>query len=87
MQLDKNKFALAAAGTMGIVSIFCAAVVSVAPDLAVTLFGWMVHLVNLEPANITLTSFLGGLAQVLAYSYIGAWLFAWLHNKFLKSTS
>ena len=84
MELNKNKFALAISGTFGVLSVICAAIVLLAPDLAAQLFGYMVHLTNLEPAEITLVGFVIGLAQVLIYSYIGGYLFASLHNQFLK---
>ncbi len=84
MEIDKNKFALAAALVLSAWSVICAAVVSIAPNLAVTLFSWIIHLVNLEPANITLAGFIGGLVQVFIYTYITAWVFAYLHNRFLK---
>lgn len=85
MHLQKNQFALAAAGTMGGVYAVCALVVKIAPNVAMTLFSWLTHLVNLEVGKITFGSFLGGILQVLIYSYIIAWLFASLHNKFVKS--
>jgi hypothetical protein len=85
MELDKNKFALAVSGTLGIISVICAAVVSVAPDLAAKIFGSIAHLANIKPAEITLVGFVVGLAQVLVYSYIGGYIFASLHNRFLKS--
>ena len=84
MELDKNKFAMAVSGVMGVISIICATVVFAAPELAAILFGLMVHLVNLEAAEIAPAGFIIGLAQVLVYSYVGAWIFASLHNRFLK---
>lgn len=89
MELDKNKFSTAAAGTMGIVYVVCAVFVWLWPDLALQLFGWLVHLVNVDKfagdVVITLTSFIGGLVQILVYTYVGAYLFAWLHNRFMKT--
>ena len=88
MELDKNKFSLAAAGTMGIVYVVCAVFVWLAPDFALQLFGWLVHLVNVDKfagdVAITATGLIIGLVQILVYAYIGAWIFAWLHNKFLR---
>jgi len=47
-----------------------------------------VHLVNLDKfagdVRITLTGFVMGLLQAVIYTYVGALLFGWLHNKFLK---
>lgn len=84
MQLQKNQFAMAAAGTMGLVYIVCAIVVAVAPNVAMTLFSWLTHLVSLDTAEITFSSFLGGILQVIIYTYLLAWFFAGLHNRFVK---
>ncbi len=87
MQLDKNKFALAAASMLGIVYLVCVIFVSLWPDFALQLFGWLVHLVAVDKyANdmaITWPSFILGLAQVIVYAYIITWLFAALHNRFM----
>ncbi len=80
MQLDKNKFGLAAAGTMGIWYLICALLVAVAPDLASTLFGWMVHLVGLTAAAISWGTFFAGLIEILILSYLTGWVFAAAHN-------
>lgn len=89
MELDKNKFSLAAAGTMGIIYVVCTVFVWLWPNFALQLFGWLVHLVNVDKfagdIAITLVSFIGGLVQVFVYTYVGAWVFAWLHNRFMKS--
>ena len=50
----------------------------------VQLAGWLMHLVNLEAAKVTLPMALFGFIQAFIYTYIGAWIFAWLHNKFIK---
>lgn len=88
MELNKKEFSLAAAGTMGIVYIICAVFVAIAPNFAIKLFGWLVHLVNVVKfagdVKITVGGFLAGLVQILVYTFIGAWLFAWLHNRFMK---
>ena len=87
-QINKNGFALAAGGVMGIIYIVCAIFVALWPDFALQLLGWLVHLVNVEKfagdVTITFSGFLAGLAQAVVYTYIGAWLIAWLHNKFCQ---
>jgi len=89
MELDKNKFSLAAAVTMGVVYVVCAVFVWLWPDFALQLFGWLVHLVNVEKfagdVAITTTGLIVGLVQILVYAYVGAYIFAWLHNRFMKS--
>jgi len=88
MKLDVNKFSLAAAATMGIVYVVCAAFVTLFPVFSLQLLGWLVHLVNVDKfagdVKITALGFIFGLLQAVAYTYAGAWTFAWLHNKFLK---
>ena len=88
MKLDTSKFSLAAASTMGIVYTVCAVFVALWPNFALQLFGWLIHLVNVDKfagdVQITVVGFIFGLLQVVIYTYVGALVFAWLHNKFLK---
>mgnify|MGYP001604614428 CR=1 FL=1 len=87
-KLNANKFSLAVALTMGIIYVVCAVFVTLWPDFSLQLFGWLVHLVNVDKfagdVQITALGFIIGLVQALVYAYIGAWVFAWLHDKFLK---
>lgn len=87
MELNEKKFALAAAKTMSIWYILCVAFVAVAPALALKLFGWMVHLVNLDSAvnaGVTLGGFFVGFLEVVALAYATALLFATIYNRLLK---
>lgn len=90
MELDKNKFSLAASGAMGLVYIVCAIFVALWPDFALQLLGWLVHLVNVDKfagdAVITFGGFIIGLVQIFIYTYVTMWIFASLHNKFMKSS-
>lgn len=85
-QINKNGFALAAGGVIGGLYVLCAIFVVLWPAFALRLFGWLVHLVNVEKfagdVTITFGGFIGGLVQAVVYAYIGAWLIAWLHDKF-----
>lgn len=87
-KIDAGGFAKAAASIMGLVYIVCAIFVALWPDFALRLFGWLVHLVNVDKfagdVAITFGGFIIGLIQVVIYSYIVALLVAWLHNKFCK---
>lgn len=86
MKFETNKFAMAAAATLGAVYTVCAAIVLVAPGAAATLLGWVFHIVNLETiiaaTTITLGGFVLGLVQILAYAYIIAFVFAYFYNSF-----
>ena len=86
MKLDIQKFSLAAALTMGVIYAVCAIFVALWPDFALQLFGWLAHLVNVSgDVQITAIGFIFGLLLILVYSYVGALIFGWLHNKFLKN--
>ena len=88
MELDKNRFARAAAGTVAIAYAVCAVVVWLWPDLALQLLGLVAHLVNVEKfagdVAITPAGVLAGFVQVVLYSYLVAWIFAWLYNRSAK---
>ena len=88
MELNKQKFALAAAGTMGVAYLICAAFVALWADFGFQLLGWLVHVVNVDKfagdVAMTFTGLIWGLVQAVIYTYIGAWLFGWLHNRFQR---
>lgn len=85
MELDKNKFSLAASAVMGVWYIICAVLVALAPDLAIKLFSYMIHLINLEAKVLGLPEAIYGFIEVFAFTYITAYVFAWLHNRFIKT--
>ncbi|KKQ21285.1 hypothetical protein A2999_00735 [Candidatus Wolfebacteria bacterium RIFCSPLOWO2_01_FULL_38_11] len=88
MEFNKQKFSLAASGTMGIIYLVCAIFSYFWPDLVIKVFGYLVHAVNLEKfvggAQMTFTGFIIGLIQILVYSYIFSWIFVSLYNWLLK---
>jgi len=88
MKLEVQKFSLALSVTMGIIYAVCAIFVTLWPDFSLQLFGWLIHLVNVDKfagdVQITVFGFIIGLLQAMVYTYIGALVFAWLHNKFMK---
>ena len=84
MELDKNKFALAAGTTLGVWYVICATLVAIVPDLAMKLFSWIAHLINLE-AKVSFPEVIYGFIEVIIFAYITAYVFAWLHNRFLKT--
>ena len=89
MELNKQKFSLAATITMGIVYIICAVFTAILPDVALKLLGWIIHLVNVEKfagsIEVTFGSLVLGLLPILFYTYLTTYLFAWLYNKFIQS--
>lgn len=85
MTLNPQKFALAAAITMAILYAICAIFVALVPEIAVKFAGWMMHLTNIDKfagVGMTLGGVLFGFLPILFYSFVGAYLFAWLYNKF-----
>ena len=88
MELNVNKFSFAAALTMGTIYLVCAVFIVLWPDFALQLFGWLVHLVNVDKfagdVQITAIGFLIGLLQAVIYTYAGALVFSLFHNGFLK---
>ncbi|KKT29067.1 MAG: hypothetical protein UX43_C0009G0007 [Candidatus Giovannonibacteria bacterium GW2011_GWB1_46_20] len=85
MELDKNKFALAASAVMGVWYVICATLVALVPDLAMKLFSYMVHIVNLEAGIVGLPEAIYGLIEVVVLTYVTTYVFAWLHNRFMKA--
>jgi len=81
MELNKSKFALAGAEVMGVWYVVCALFVALWPELAMKLFGWIVHLVNLEAGVASFPEVIYGFAEVVILTYITAYVFAWLHNR------
>lgn len=80
MELNKNKFALAVTEVMAIWYIICALLVATVPDIAMTLFSWMVHLIDLKP-GVAFPEVIYGFIEVIILTYISAYVFAWLHNR------
>jgi len=81
MELNKNKFALAATEVMGVWYIICAFLVALFPELTLKLFSWIVHLVNLEAGVSGFPEAIYGLIEVIVLTYATAYVFAWLHNR------
>lgn len=86
MELSTQKFALAAAETAGILYVICALFVAVAPNLAMTLLGFLAHLTNTDllARSVTMSGAVLGFIQVVVYVYIAVWIFVTLYNRALK---
>lgn len=88
MELNRQKFALAAAMAMGTAYVICAVFTALLPDVALKFLGWMVHVVNVEKfaggVEVTFGGFILGLLPVLFYTYLVSYLFAWLYNKLVQ---
>lgn len=86
MELNTKKFALAGAETGAVLYVACALFVAVAPDLAMTLLGWLAHVTNTDTLarSVTITGVVYGLIQVVVYVYIMTFMFAWLYNRSVK---
>lgn len=88
MNIDQNKFSLAIAGTFGIMYVLCAAIVALAPGVALKLLGWVTHIVNVDKfagdVEITAVGLVIGLVQILVYSYLTTRLFFFLYHWLTK---
>ena len=88
MELNKQKFSLAATITMGVAYVTCAVFTALFPDVALKFLGWMVHIVNVEKfaggMEVSLGSFFLGLLPIVFYTYVMSYLFAWVYNKLLQ---
>ncbi|MBI4133804.1 MAG: hypothetical protein HY475_00100 [Candidatus Terrybacteria bacterium] len=86
MKLQEKSLALAAAVTMTVAYVVCTVFVALFPKFAVAILGWMLHLVDINAdVSITFGSFIGGLLPLVFYSYVGAWVFAWIYNRTVRS--
>ncbi len=87
MEIKTQKFALAAAETAAILYVACAVFVAIAPELAMTLLGWLAHVTNIETLaarSVTMSGVAYGLIQVVVYMYVSVTLFAWLYNRSVR---
>lgn len=88
MEINAQKFSLAATITMGVAYIICAGFVALLPDVALEFLGWMVHVINVEKfaggVEVTLGSFFLGLLPIIFYTFVTSYLFAWLYNRLLQ---
>ena len=80
MELNKNKFALAAAEVMGVWYVICTVLVALVPELALKLFSWMVHLVNIQ-AGVGFPEVIYGFIEIIVLTYASVYVFALLHNR------
>ncbi|OGY24827.1 MAG: hypothetical protein A2126_00825 [Candidatus Woykebacteria bacterium GWB1_45_5] len=89
MKFDTKKFPLAAAVTMAIIYIICTVFVAIFPEVATKIFGWMIHMTlgdeGVRGQNISLGGFFVSLVQLVFYTYLSAWIFSTLYNKFTSN--
>ncbi len=88
IKINSKKFAWELSLTSGFVYTICTAFVTLFPGFSSRLLGWLTHIMNLEALprgmNVTLGSFIGGLGQVILYTYLAGWILAWLFNRSVK---
>ncbi len=83
--LRRMEHAMAAGAIMGVWYVICATLVALMPSLAMKLFSYMVHLVNLEAGVSGFPEAIYGFIEVIVLTYVTAYVFAWLHNRFMKT--
>ena len=88
MKLDINKFAFAAANTIGILYIIYTGLCILWPKISLKMTGWLLHIVNIAEFTpyfkVTVQGSIFGIIQVYIYTFISVWIFAWLYNNSLS---
>ena len=83
-KLNPKRVALSLAIVSSILYIACALFVVIAPDFTTKLFSNLFHgidITQIATTNISFVSVLSGLIQIIVYTLIAGWLFAWIYNK------
>lgn len=84
MKLDSKPLALAGGIMLSIVSLICAVLLLVVPTFAFSLFGTIVHGIDLAQIakEVTLGSVLIGLIVTFVFGYLFGWFLAVFYNAF-----
>ena len=89
MKLNKQRFASRSALVVGGLYILCTVFVALFPSLAMKLTAAMFHMVEGSKSfgsfQVTFGNFLLGLVPLMFYTYVGAWLFAWIFEKSVET--
>jgi len=83
-KLNPKRVALSLAIMVSILYIVCALLVAIAPDFTTKLFSNLFHgidITEIATTNISFGSTSLGLIQIIIYTLIAGWLFAWIYNK------
>lgn len=85
MSLNSQKFSLLSALGAGVVYSVCTLFVALWPGASIKLMGWLFHLANAEAVfgsmRVNLAGYVGGVVEVLIYSYIVSLIFVWIFNQ------
>jgi len=87
MKLNEKAFANASAVLMGIVYLFCRFAVALVPGVTMAVTRSWFHgfdVARIWTPRAFSESFLLGLVTAVVLSWGAGWLFAWLHNAFVK---
>ena len=90
MKFNAQKFALAATITMSVAYAICTAFTALNPALAMKFLGWIIHLTNVDKftaIEVTFGGFIIGIVPILAYTYLGTYLFASLYNRSIQQNA
>lgn len=83
-KLNSKRVALSLTIVSSILYIACALLVVIAPDFTTKLFSSLFHgidIIQIATTNISFVSVLIGLVEIIVYTLIAGWLFAWIYNK------
>ncbi len=81
-ELKPRRIALSLAIVVGIISIVCALLIAVSPQLTMNLFGSIFHGIDVSQIASTISwgSALLGTLVAIALAYVTGWLFAVVYN-------
>ena len=84
-KLNVKAVAYSLAAVSGIFYIICAALIAIAPEATIKLFGSLFHGINIEliaQKTISLGSAIAGFIEIVFGSLLTGWLFAAIYNYF-----
>ena len=83
-KLNAKRVALSLAVVSAVLYIVCVLLIAVAPDFTINLFSNLFHgidITQIANTSISFGSTLLGLIEIIIYTLIAGWLFAWMYNK------
>ncbi len=86
MKLDSKAFALSLGAVSGIISSICALLLLIAPNFTYTIANYIAHGLDLTKIAkpVTAGGAITGIVLAVIFSYIAAYVFAELYNRWQK---
>lgn len=91
MRLNTQKFSLSAAIGAGAVYAACTLFVIFWPSTSTKLMGWLFHLSNPEVVfgtmRVTAAGYIGGIIEVVIYTFVISLIFVWIFNRSIEQNN